>query len=201
MAKVSNREIGPARVYAKALLSLAESRGEADALRDELLEFKKFVQAHPEIGAYLSMPTMDPEKRRVFMEKTLRGRLSDLLVDALQVMNRKDRLILFPEVVEQYRLLHEELRGVVDVHVRTAVPLDEGLRSEIRTAAKNYSGKEPALIEAVDAELLGGLVVHIGDMKFDGSVAMRLRGLSRKLAELGVREIHGGKTLATDLTV
>lgn len=198
MAKVSNREIVLARVYANAILSAAEEKKEADSLLEELLEFKKYLQATPVIGEVIGSPTMNPELRRQFIEKTLRGRASDLLVDALQVMNRKDRLVLFQETVEQYRLAHEELRGVVDVHVRTAVPLDDARREEIRTAARNYSGKEPAMIEKVEPELLGGLVVQIGDMKFDGSLSRRLRILADRLTMVGAREIHSGKSLVVD---
>jgi len=199
MARVSNREIGLARVYAKAMLALAESQHQADSLRDELVEFKKFFQTRPEIGNLFSTPTMDTEARRRFIEKTLRGRASDLFTDAVQVINRKDRLALFQEIVEQYRLAHEELRGVVDVYVRTAIPLDDAMRAEIKTAAKNYAGKEPSLNETVDPEILGGLVVHIGDMKFDGSVAMKLRRLSENLAGLGAREIHSGRSIVADM--
>lgn len=198
MAKVSNREIVLARVYANAILSAAEQQKQADSLLEEMLELKKFLSATPIIGEVFASPTMNTELRRQFIERTLRGRASDLLVDALQVMNRKDRLALFQETVEQYRLAHEELRGIVDVYVRTAVPLDDARREEIRTAARNYSGKEPALIESVDPQLLGGLIAQIGDTKFDGSLSRRLRILAEKLSEVGAREIHSGKSLVVD---
>jgi len=198
MANISNRAIALARIYANAILQLAESQKVADALRDELLDLGKYVQDHPEAGEYLGSPTVDAEERRKFIENTLRGRVSELLVDTLQVINRKDRLGLVKEIIEQYRLAHADLRGFVDVHVRSAVPLDDTQRAEIRKAAKQYAGKEPELVEAVDPDMLGGLIMQIGDVKFDGSVATRLRQVSENLAERGAKEIHSGRSLVSE---
>lgn len=198
MAKISDKGITLARVYAGAMLQLAESRGEADALCEELLELGKYLDDHPEVVEFFGSPMVDGDDRAKMIEKTLRGRASDLLTDALQVINRKDRMGLLGEVINQYRLAHKKLRGHVDVFVHSAVPLDEGQRGEIRKVAKRFSDKEPELVESVDPEILGGLVLQIGDLKFDGSIAARLRRLSENLVALGTREIHSGKSLVSN---
>lgn len=198
MANISNKAIALARIYANAILQLAESQKEADALREELLDLGKYLQGHPEIAEFFASPTVDADERRQFIDKALRGRVSELLADTLQVINRKDRLGLVPEIIEQFRQAHADLRGFVDVHVRSAVPLDDTQRAEIRKAAKHYAGKEPELVEAVDPDMLGGLIMQIGDVKFDGSVATRLRQMSENLAERGAKEIHSGRSLVSE---
>ncbi len=193
MATVSDKEIGLARVYARALLELAEDRQEADNLLRELLDLLAMLEKSKPGGGFFTSPLVDSAVRTQVIEKAFRGRCSDLLVDALQVINRKERLVLFPAIVEQFRLAHEDLRGRVDVHVRTATPLTDDLRRGLREAAKAYAGREADLVETVDEAVIGGMVVHIGDRKFDTSVATALRRLAGQLAERAAREIHAGK--------
>lgn len=198
MAKTSYKTIGLAKVYANALLNLAESRNEAELLRDELLSLGKYLLETPDVADFFASPTVDADDRSRLIEKTFRGRASELLTDALQVINRKDRMGLLDEIITQYRLGFDTRRGHVDVHVCSAVPLSDPQRQEIRQAAKGQSGKEAELVESVDPDLLGGLVLQIGDTKFDGSIASRLRRLSDTLVELGAREIHKGKSLVSN---
>lgn len=194
MATVSDKEIGLARIYARALLELAEERHEADNLLRELLDLLAMLERSQPGGGFFTSPLVDSAVRAGVIEKAFRGRCSDLLVDALQVINRKERLVLFPTIVEQFRLAHEDLRGRVDVHVRTAMPLTEDLRRGLREAAKAYAGREADLVETVDESVIGGLVVHIGDRKFDTSVASGLKRLAARLTDRAAREIHTGKS-------
>lgn len=200
MANINNKAIALARIYANAILELAESQSAADGLRDELLELGKYLETHPEVAEFFASPTVDTSERRDFIEKSFRGRVSELLADSLQVINRKDRLGLLEVIVEQYRQAHAELRGCVDVLVRSAVTLDDTQRVEIRKAALQYSGKKPELVEMVDPDMLGGLIIQIGDLKFDDSVATRLHQMSTSLAERGAKEIHSGKLMAYEET-
>ncbi len=192
MPNVSNQELALARVYATAMLQLAESMGETDALLEELRDFAGRVEKDADLRGFLSSPVVDAKTRQKTLEKLLRGRRSDLFVDAMQVLNRKGRLNLIEAVSELYYLELEELRGRLEVHVRTAAPLTRQLREKLREMAKAQAGKEVDLVESVDESLIGGLVVQIGDRKLDASVATRVKRLSAALLDRASREIHGG---------
>ncbi|MGB2985168.1 MAG: ATP synthase F1 subunit delta [Phycisphaerae bacterium] len=194
MPGVDGQKFAIARVYSKAMLQLAQSHGEADWLLDELLDFAAQVDKDADLNTFLSSPNVDVETRRKTLEKLFRGRYSDLFVDSLQVLNRKDRLGLVRAVAEAYRLAHEELRGRVEVHVRTAVPLTDPLREKLKAVAAKQTGKEVDLVETLDESLIGGLVVQIDDQKFDASLATRLKGLCSAMLDRASREIHSGKT-------
>lgn len=193
MAGVSEQELSIARVYADAMLDLAEARGEMDDLLDELTRFAAEVEKNTDLETFIASPMVDAAARQKTIEKLFRGKASDLFVDSLQVLNRKGRLSLGRAVAEVYRLAHEERRGRVEVHVRTAVPLTPGLRTKLKAVADEHTGRETDLVESIDESLLGGLVVRIGDEKFDTSVATRLKGLAGTLLERASREIHGGR--------
>lgn len=194
MAKTDGQTVVVAQLYAGAMLKLAHGRGEADQLQSELLELAERVGTNADFSHFLSSPLVDAGARRATLEKLFRGRYSDLLVDSLQVLNRKDRLAIVRAVAEAYRLAYEELQGRVEVHVTTAAPLNETLRADIKAVAKQKTGKEVNLVETVDESLIGGLIMRIGDQKFDASVATKLKTLAGSLLERASLELQGRRT-------
>jgi len=189
MANVDDRDLAAGRIYGAAMLDLAEERGEAEALLGELAELVKFLDGQPQFEEFLGSPLVDDEERAAALERILRGRSSDLLLDSLQVINRKGRLGLLRAIAEAYRLEYRDRRGLVDVRVRTAVPLSEPLRVQLTEAVARFTGKTPFLIERVDPKILGGFVIEAAGKKVDTSVATRLRELSGALERRASQEI------------
>lgn len=192
MAAFSEKSRAVASVYAAAMLELASARGAADSLRAELDEIARLASIDRGFAAFLSNPLIDDERRAESLERMFRGKASDLLVDSLQVINRKGRIGLVPEIAVAYAGRHDAQRGVVEVEVASAVALDDGQRDRLRAAVRAATGNEPRLVERVDKQLLGGLVVRIGDRKADSSIATRLRTLSEALLARASREILSG---------
>jgi F-type H+-transporting ATPase subunit delta len=192
MAGTSQKGAAVAAVYAEAMLGLAARRGEAEGLRAELDELARLAARDPRFAAFLASPLIDPERRAESLERMLRGTASDLLVDALQVINRKGRIGLLPAIAAAYAARHDALSGVVEVRVSSAVPLADAQRERLRAAVQARTGREPRLVETVEPELLGGLVVRIGDRKADATIATRLRTLAEALLARASREIVRG---------
>jgi F-type H+-transporting ATPase subunit delta len=189
-ARVDEQEVAVADVYASALLKLAEKRGEGDEVLEELEAIGSLLGDQPEFAAYLSSPMVDVEARRSAIDKTFHGRFNELLVNTLQVMNRRSRLDLLEALRAAYRRDLDEARKRESVEVTTAVPLTEGLREHLRQAVSRMTGRETRLIESVDETLIGGLVVKIGDQKIDTSVARSLTLLRQRFEERASAEVH-----------
>jgi F-type H+-transporting ATPase subunit delta len=198
MAKVDDRDLDVAGVYARSMLELAEQRGEADALQEELDDLTKYLDQNRELEEFLGSPLVDAKVRAKSIEKAFRGRASDLLVDALQVINRKGRLGLLPAIAKSYLNEYREKRGLVEASVSTVVPLNESQRSQLVSAITTFSGKRPILTEKIDPSLIGGIVVEVAGKKLDTSVAARLRNLSAALSRRASQEIHSGRTYLTE---
>jgi len=196
MASLDDKHLAVARIYSLAILDLAERQGIADAVGEDLQELARYTAQNPEFADFLASPLIDAPERQAAIEKILRGRVSDLLVDALQVVNRKERMILVPAITETYRQELRDRRGRVDVFVRTPVELPAGLRDKLRQAVVHFTGKQPELIEKVDPKLLGGMVVQIGDDKIDASVFSQLKTLSEALLQRASQEIVRGTPYA-----
>jgi F-type H+-transporting ATPase subunit delta len=190
--KVDDRDLAVGRLYAEAMLVLAEERGQSEALLDELKELVEFLDRNPKVEHFLSSLMVDEEGRARVLDDLFKSQASELLLDSLQVINRKGRLGQLRAIVESYRAALRDLRGWVDVKVRSAVPLDDAQRSRLQEALAASTGRKPALIERVDPALIGGLVVEVEGKKFDASVASRLQDLSEALLARASREIHSG---------
>ena len=194
MARLDEQELAVAGVYARALLGLAVDRNEADRVEAELTELAGMLAASPDLADYLASPLVELEARRAALDRALAGRASELVVNTLQVMNGKGRLALLPALAEAYRLENEGRRGEVDVEVKTAVELTDELRQRIMVAASRFAGRTARLVETVEPELLGGLVLKVGDRKIDGSLARRLHDAHDELFERASQELHGEKS-------
>ena len=188
---VDDRDIAVARVYSRALLGLANQAGKADEVREQLLELGRYAVEDEGFGRFVGSPLIDEDQRAASIDSMFRGRVDNLVVDTLQVMNRKGRLALIPALAEAFRRDLREARNRVDVRVATAVPLSDELRAELETVLAEYTGKTPNLHEEVDNDLIGGLVLRIGDRKVDASVQNEIRKYDQLLRELAEREILG----------
>lgn len=198
MAKFSGNEYPIGKVYAASLFQLAQEQGAGEAVRDELKELAHFVEGNAKFADFLSNPTVDVDARKQVIEKAFRGRLSDMVVDALQVMNRGNRMVLVGALAAAFTAIHEERAGGVEVQVRTAVPLTDAARTRLQAVISKKAGKIAKIKESVDPALLGGLVVRVGDDKLDASVARKLAELSANMLNRASREIYSGRDYVTN---
>ncbi len=190
MPKIDDKQIGVARVYGRALLDLAERQGVADTVHDELGEIAELAETDARFARFIESPLVDPEDRERTLEMLFRGRVADVLVDALQIMNRKGRLAILPTMAQLYHEEHETLRGRVEVYVTSAVELAGSTKTRLRKSLAASLGKEVDLVERIDQALIGGLVVQVGDQKYDGSVRRRIENLHDILVERARQEIY-----------
>jgi F-type H+-transporting ATPase subunit delta len=195
MANVDSREAGVARVYARAMLDLAAAQGQDEDLLADLAALGDAVAGDPELATFLASPLVSGAARAEVLEKVFRRRASDLLVDSLEVINRKGRLGLLAAIVDAYRGEYRELRGLVDALVVSAVPLTKAQRTGLVAAVARLTGKQPELIERVDPAILGGLVVEVAGEKIDTSLSSRLRDVATHLAQRAALELHHGAHL------
>lgn len=192
MARVDERSLALGRVYALAILALAEPQGQGEAVLEELAGLAQLVAGDAELELFFASPLIEEEAREEVIEKTFRGRASDLLIDSLQVINRKGRLGQLRAIAEAYRLEYRSLHGLVDARVRTAVPLSTEMRERLRAAIAHFTGKQPDLAEKVDPTLLGGMIVEVAGKKIDTSVSSRLSQLGAGFDRRASQEIQLG---------
>lgn len=191
MSTTDTKTQAVAGTYADAIYGLAVERKQADALIDEVVELEALLASDAAFAAFMTAEDVDDDRRSAAIEKALRGRAGDLLVDALQVVNAKGRIGLLPAILSACRSAHERAMRIAEVEVTSAVPLADDLRTSLVAAAGTYTGREVRLVETVDASLLGGLIVRVGDVKLDTSLSRHLSRMNDLMLEHGERAIHG----------
>ncbi len=168
-----------ARVYAEALLaSAAKQSANADALADELTAFVKALGGNAGASAFLASPAVGKKAKSAALAPALKDHASDLLRGLVGVLAQNNRLDLLRGVATAFRQLLDDRAGRVRVKVTAAVPLSDAQKSELSTNLKTILGnQEPVLDVRIDPDLLGGLVVQVGDSVIDTSVRSRLLSL------------------------
>ena len=184
-----------AEVYARSLLELAIGRGESDTIDREFAEFAALLQADPDFKAFVTARVIDPDQRRKSLDVMFQGRMSELLLNALHVLNNKDRLEIVGEVQRLYHELTLEQQAIVEVHVSAAEPLSDVMRTRLQQLMESRTGSTVRLVERVDPQVLGGLIVRVGDEQIDMSVARQLRRFQERLLEHAQQHIHAGTEL------
>jgi len=172
---VNKQELGA--IYAKALLAVAERAGgsTAESVVAELEDFVTDVlDAKPDFELLLASPRVSADAKSDILDRALGGKMSSELLTFLQVVAGKGRLDCVREMAKEAHRQLNVLRNRAQVHAETAIPLDEGQFNRLRDRIVTALGREVDLTTSVDPDMIGGIVVRIGDTVYDGSLANRL---------------------------
>ena len=181
-----------AAVYAAAFLGAMEKTGVTDAMMAEFASLvHQVLDRFPSFEAALGSLRIGEEEKAALLDRVLGPQLSPPLMTFLKVVNRHGRLSFLREILRQARQQLNERRGVVDVQVTTAVALRSELAQQISHVLQTALGRRINLLQAVKPDVLGGLIVRVGDKVFDGSVMNRLWRLRAETLEKTVRQMRG----------
>jgi len=181
-----------AGIYAEALLDLANERGVAEDLFAEFQSLVDYIASDEAFAGFMASAAVDDDDRREALRRIFAGRLSEILLNLMLVLNDHDRAGVVTLVFERYKALLDAQLNRQDVLVTSTVALNDDQRDEIVRSVSALTGRDAVLVEQVDASLLGGLVVKIGDKQFDGSLRRKLSRMREFMIERGRQEILSG---------
>lgn len=167
-------------VYAKALIGAADKEQQADQIVEELeLLISDVLDKLPQVEAALKTPRLTHEERLPIIDKAFGGRLSPTLLTFLKVVSNHGRLDCLRAIARAARKQLNTARGRVDVIVETAHPLSNPLRERITARLSQLLRQQVTLKTNLNEDLLGGLVVRIGDTVYDASLAAQLKRMEQ----------------------
>lgn len=192
MAESFDKQLDIADAYAHALFELASEAGTIEEVRAELDELVLAAEQFddPMVREFFVSRALDDDVREALMEKTLRGKVSDMTLNTLLVLNANGRHGLLPALRRCYVLRQEEAAGQVEATATSAVELDESQKSAVLEMATRLSGKKPLVDFRVEPEILGGLILQIGDLRYDNSLRSQLIDARDRLHERSERGIE-----------
>jgi F-type H+-transporting ATPase subunit delta len=180
-----------AEVYAEALLNAAANQGQADSILGDLQSLLADVfQAAPEFEAFLKSGAIGRDRKAEVIRSAFENRASPLITNFLLVLNDHERLDLLRPILVAARELADQRAKRVRVRVRSAVPLPNDQRDRLSQQIRDTLRLEPIVEAHVDTDILGGLVVQVGDWQYDASVRTQLDILRSQLIERSSHEIQ-----------
>jgi ATP synthase F1 delta subunit len=170
-----------ARVYASALFGAAKDRGKLDAIRDQLAQFADALAENRDLQLFFFSPYFSSAEK----EDGLRRAVADAepeLLNFLLLLIEKHRMPVLFRIRRQFDALWAKENKRLGVTVTSAVELDPEVAERIGREIEQQTGNTVELQSRVDPDILGGLVVQVGNMVLDTSIRNRLEKLRKSVA-------------------
>lgn len=167
-----------AKRYARALFSIGKEDGNYEKYGKELSDFVDFFVKNRDFREVISNPVFTLEERREILKVVLdRSDFSEIVKNFLNLLLEKDRIGEIEAIKEHYFLLTDEISNVARAEIITAMDLKQDLMDRLISALERMTSKKIKANIRKDPDIIGGVVVKIGDLILDGSVKAQIRGL------------------------
>lgn len=174
-----------AATYAEALYEAAVDANALDEVASGVGEFANALGESDELRAALGNPKYDVQSKKAVVVALTEG-AHPLVTNALQVLLDRGRIQELPEIAGAFKARVARAERRLDVRAVTAIPLPADLRERIIARIQEQTGQSVFLTETVDPDIIGGLVLHVGEAVVDGSVRKHLEQLRRELSRASV---------------
>jgi F-type H+-transporting ATPase subunit delta len=170
--------------YARSLAEVVFEQNLEPAVSQDLKTYSEIFRAVPDLMEAFDSPSVPHEAKVKLLESlgTVHP-VNPVTYNFLKVLLEHNRIRNFQQIYESYLDSVNERNGVVTAKVSTAAPLELSELEALGKRLAGSTGKQVNLEPQTEADLLGGIVVQIGDTIFDGSIRTRLAEMRRRLAE------------------
>jgi len=170
------------RLYADALFEVASESDKLDEVHEQLGQLVDAMNEHHDLQLFFFSPYFTSAEKRGGISKAITGAEPEL-VNFLELLAEKHRMPAIFTIRRIFDELWADARKRLEVTVTSAVALDEALLEQIRGEIEDRTGREIDLEAVVDDDVLGGLVLRVGNMIFDASVRSKLERVRREVAQ------------------
>ena len=170
-----------AGVYAGALFEVGRDKGKLDTLQEQLSQFTDAIDRNRELQVFFFSPYLSSEEKVAGLKRAISGAEPEL-INFLELLVDKQRMTEIFRIRRAFEELWKEENRRIDVTVTSAVELDPEVVSKIGQEVERQTGEEVDLSSSVDADILGGIVLQVGNMVLDASIRSRLEKLRKSVA-------------------
>jgi F-type H+-transporting ATPase subunit delta len=171
-----------ARVYARSLFQVAKEHGKLEVVREQLGLVAEAIANSRELQTFFFSPYFSTEEKENALDVVVVG-AEEILVNFLKLLIEKHRMPVIFRVRAQYERLWEEENRLLPVEITSAIALDTTTTEEIGNAIGESTRRRVELAARVDPDIIGGIVVRIGNSILDASIRNRLEQLRRQVAQ------------------
>jgi len=175
-------------VYAKAFLGFAKESGKLDKLVDELGDVVGVFNELPKFRLAMESPRIDFADKAAMLDKAFGGKkgCSKGMLNFLKMVAQRDRFDCLNAIHSSTISAHDEMAGRVKATLTTASEVSKSVQDSVAEKLSGILGKEVNLSCVVDEDIIGGMVVRVGDTVYDGSVVNQLQQVRTKAIQKAV---------------
>jgi F-type H+-transporting ATPase subunit delta len=167
--------------YAKAILEIADSKGVASEVSADMTLIATTITGNSELTHFIQNPLIKTDiKKNVVLE--VFASVNPVTQSLFHLLLENKRFEILAAIAAEYNNLFDIVNGVEVAKVTTAFPMDAALEAKVLAKTATFSDKKVTIENSVDASIIGGFILRIGDKQYNASVANRLHVLKRELS-------------------
>jgi ATP synthase F1 delta subunit len=170
-----------AQVYARALFEVAKERDILDEIHDELGAFTKALHENRELSVFFFSPYFSSEEKKNGLRRAVTG-ADPAFMNFLEALLERHRMPAIFRIRARFEQLWDEENKLLPVELTSSVELDQQIVQSIGERIGEQTGQKVELSSKVDPDILGGLVVRVGNYVLDASIRNRLNQLRKQVA-------------------
>ena len=167
--------------YAKAILEIADSKGVASEVSADMTLIATTITGNSELTHFIQNPLIKTDtKKNVVLE--VFASVNPVTQSLFHLLLENKRFEILAAIAVEYNNLFDVMNGVEVAKVTTAFPMDAALEAKVLAKIATFSDKKVTIENTVDASIIGGFILRIGDKQYNASIADRLQVLKRELS-------------------
>lgn len=171
-----------AQVYARSLFEVARDRGKLDLVREQLAQVADAIGEHRQLQMFFFSPYFSTDEKQDALERVMQGG-DAIVMNFLALLIENHRMPVIFRIRAQYERLWEEENRTLPVEITSAVALDAQTTESLGRTIGERAGRRVTLATRVDPDIIGGIVVRVGNSILDASIRNRLEQLRRHVAQ------------------
>lgn len=180
---------GIAKRYAKALFEIAKGHGIVNEVEQDISALWAQLQSEKDLLKLLSHPMIPISEKVKLLHRYFEGSIGELAMRFTELLLRRGRISQLGHIISVFKELADEWRGVLYVEVKSAIELTEDEIERIRGWASRMWNKRIIIRTQVDEDIIGGLVIKVGDKLLDLSIKGALDDIASRLRQLHVLSV------------
>jgi len=170
-----------AQVYARALFEVAQDKGDLDEVREQLAQFADALEESRELQTYFFSPYFSTDEKKDGLHKAVDG-ASDPVMNFLELLVEKHRMPAIFRIRREFDGLWREANKLLPVQLTSAIELDDETVQSLGRTIGERTGRKVDVTANVNPDILGGIVLRVGNSILDASIRNRLESLRKQVA-------------------
>ena len=170
-----------ATVYARALFEVAKERGDLDEVREQIGQFADALESERALQTFFFSPYFSTEEKKDGLHKAVDG-ATDAVMNFLELLVEKHRMPAIFRIRRELDAMWRKENQMLPVQLTSAIPLDEQTVADLGRTIGERTGRKVDVTASVNPDILGGIVLRVGNSILDASIRNRLESLRKQVA-------------------